>query len=141
MAQTFEKQSIGLEAAQKAAAVAVGEAAKLGLCVTVAVCDESGILKAMCRMDGAALITVQSAQDKAYTAAGFGLATIKWYPRIKDEPAVLNGLVPSIDRMIIYGGGVPIKVDNVVVGAVGVGGGSHKQDDEIATKAVEAISA
>jgi uncharacterized protein GlcG (DUF336 family) len=140
MAQTFEKRSIALEAAERAVAVAIEEAENLGLHVTVAVCDESGILKAMCRMDGAGLISVQSAQDKAYTAAESGMATIKWYSRIKDEPALLHGLAASMDRMVIYGGGVPIKIDNVVVGAVGVGGGSHKQDDEVATKAAEAIS-
>jgi uncharacterized protein GlcG (DUF336 family) len=140
MADTFEKKSIALESAERAIAVAVEEARKLGIRVTVAVCDESGVLKAFHRMDGAALITVQSAQDKAFTAAGMGMATIKWYPRIKDEPALLHGLTASIDRLVIYGGGVPIRVGDALVGAVGVGGGSHVQDDEIATKAAKSVS-
>jgi glc operon protein GlcG len=68
-----------------------------------------------------------------------GMSSIKWYSLIKDEPALLHGLVASIDRLVIYGGGVPIKVADEVVGAVGVGGGAHGQDDEIARKAVEAL--
>jgi uncharacterized protein GlcG (DUF336 family) len=140
MGLTFDKASIGLEAAERMITAAKQAAEEMGLKVSVAVCDESGVVKAMSRMDGAALITVQSAQDKAYTAAGFGVPTHKWYPRIKDEPALLHGLVGSIDRLVIYGGGVPIRIEDKVVGAIGVGGGSHHQDEEIASKAVSTVT-
>ena len=126
--------------AQSLVTEAIREARESGLVVTVAVCDESGVLKALSRMDGAALLTVASAQDKAYTAAGFGHASHKWYPMIKDDPALLHGIVGAIDRLVIFGGGVPIKVGGQVVGAIGVGGGTHNQDREIAEKAVKLVA-
>jgi hypothetical protein len=52
--------------------------------MAIAVVDDSGVLKAFSRMDGAPLLAV--AQDKAYTAAGFGLSTDGWFEFIKDDP-------------------------------------------------------
>ena len=136
---TFEKRSITLEAAQRVIAAALAEADKLGVKVAVTVLDESGVLKAFARDDAAALVNVQSSQDKAYTAVGLGMASHKWYPMIKDDPALLTGVVGAIDRLVIFGGGVPIKVDGHLVGAVGVGGGSHEQDRQIAEAGVDAL--
>jgi uncharacterized protein GlcG (DUF336 family) len=51
---------------------AEGKAHEMGHPFVIAVVDESGVLKAFSRMDGAALLAVQVAQDKAYTAIGFG---------------------------------------------------------------------
>ena len=79
MSTTFEKQSVTMETAHALIAAATA-AEQLRLAVSVAICDESGILKALARMDGAALLTVSSAQDKAYTAAGFGHPSHRWYP-------------------------------------------------------------
>jgi uncharacterized protein GlcG (DUF336 family) len=136
---TFEKQSVTMETAHALIAAATREAERMRLAVSVAICDESGILKALARMDGAALLTVSSAQDKAYTAAGFGHPSHRWYPIIKDDPALLHGVVGAIDRLVIFGGGIPLKIDRQVVGAIGVGGGSHNEDREIAEKAVSVV--
>jgi len=137
---TFSKPSISAGAAQAIVAKAKEEAAAKGLNISVAVVDESGLLKAFERMDGAALVTVASSQDKAYTAVGFGLASKKWYPMIKDDPALLHGVPAAMDRLVIFGGGVPLMVDGALVGAVGVGGGSHGQDHDIAEAAANAVS-
>ena len=56
-------------------------------------------------MDGAALVSVQVAQDKAYTAVGFGLATDAWHDFVKDDPPLAMGAAPGIDRLIVFGGG------------------------------------
>jgi glc operon protein GlcG len=136
---TFEKRSIGIEAAQRIIDAAFAEAEKLGIKVAVTVLDDSGVLKAFARADGAALVNIQSSQDKAYTAVGLGMASHQWYPMIKDDPALLAGVVGAIDRLVIFGGGVPIKVDGYLVGAVGVGGGSHEQDRQVAEAAVRAL--
>jgi uncharacterized protein GlcG (DUF336 family) len=136
---TFNKPSISNESALAIIAKAKEEAAAIGINVCVAVVDESGILKAFERMDGAALVTVASSQDKAYTAVGFGLASKSWYGMIKDDPALLHGVPAAMDRLVIFGGGVPLVVDGSLVGAVGVGGGSHHQDHDIADKASKAV--
>ena len=62
MADTFTKQSISHETAHKMVAAAVAKATELGIPQVVAVLDESGLLKAFCRMDGAALVSIEVAQ-------------------------------------------------------------------------------
>jgi uncharacterized protein GlcG (DUF336 family) len=113
----------------------------MGIAATIAVVDESGILRAFRRMDGAALVTVSSSQDKAFTAVGFGIPSHAWYPMIKDDPALLHGVPSSIERVVIFGGGIPIRVDGELVGGIGVGGGSHGQDREIAEAGLAALEA
>src|ERR1700691_1495055 len=73
--ETFQKASITLEAAQRMLAAAADKAEALGKGFVIALVDESGVLKAFARLDGAPLLSVQVAQDKAYTAAGSGIAT------------------------------------------------------------------
>ena len=57
----------------------------MGKGFAIAIVDDSGLLKAFQRMDGAPLISIQIAQDKAYTAAGFGIPSHGWYDFIKDD--------------------------------------------------------
>ena len=111
MTDVFEKTSVASELAQRMIAAAEAKAAELGVPMVIAVCDESGVLKAFSRMDGAALLSVQIAQDKAYTAIGFGMPTDGWHEFIKDDPPLAAGAVGGIDRLVIFGGGYPIRVD------------------------------
>ena len=75
MAATFERPSVTTELARAMIVAAEQRAAQMGHAFAIAVVDDSGVLKAFSRMDGAPLLAVQVAQDKAYTAVGFGLAT------------------------------------------------------------------
>ena len=126
------KLTVSAGAAQRIIDAGIAEATRMGIAACIAVVDESGILRAFHRMDGAALVTVSSSQDKAFTAVGFGIPSHAWYPMIKDDPALLHGVPSAIERIVIFGGGVPITVDGQLVGGVGVGGGSHDQDRQIA---------
>ena len=137
MAQTFGKQSISAEVAQKMVAAAVAKAEKLGVPQVVAVLDESGLLKAFCRMDGAPLVSIDVSQNKAYTAL-FGMPSHEFFNFIKDDPALLAG-VPHIPRIATFGGGLPIQIDGAVVGGIGVSGGSVEQDIECAQAGLDAI--
>ncbi|MGH3184750.1 MAG: GlcG/HbpS family heme-binding protein, partial [Streptosporangiaceae bacterium] len=65
---TAELAKAMIEAAER-------KAAEMGHPFVIAIVDDSGVLKAFSRMDGAPLLSVQVAQDKAYTAVGFGIAT------------------------------------------------------------------
>ena len=132
MTDVFEKASVASELAQRMIAAAEAKAAELGVPMVIAVCDESGVLKAFSRMDGAALLSVQIAQDKAYTAIGFGMPTDGWHEFIKNDPPLASGAVGGIDRLVIFGGGYPISVDERIVGAIGVSGGHYTQDMEVA---------
>jgi len=75
---------------------------------------------------------VQIAQDKAYTAAGFGLSTDGWHEFVKDDPPLALGAAAGIDRLIVFGGGFPITIDGKIVGAIGVSGGHYTQDMDVA---------
>src|ERR1700746_23050 len=132
MSDVFEKASVSSELAQRVVAAAEAKANEIGVPMVIAVCDESGVLKAFSRMDGAALLSVQIAQDKAYTAVGFGLPTGGWHDFIKDDPPLASGAVGGIDRLVIFGGGFPITVDDRIGGARGVSGGHYSQDSEVA---------
>jgi uncharacterized protein GlcG (DUF336 family) len=135
----FGKTSVSSELARRMIAAAEAKAAELGVPMVIAVCDESGVLKAFSRMDEAALLSVRIAQDKAYTAVGFGMPTDAWHDFIKDDPPLAAGAVGGIDRLVIFGGGYPIKVGDRIVGAIGVSGGHYTQDMEVAQAGLAAI--
>jgi uncharacterized protein GlcG (DUF336 family) len=141
VAQTFPKASISTEAAHQAIAAAEAKATDIGVPMDIAIVDDSGILKAFSRMDGAALLSVQIAQDKAYTAVGFGMPTHDWHGFIKDDPPLADGATAGIDRLVIFGGGYPITLDGQVVGAIGVSGGHYTQDQQVAEAGLAAIGA
>jgi len=139
MAETFQKQSISSELAHRMIAAAEQKAAEMGHPFVIAIVDESGVLKALSRMDGAPLLSVQVAQDKAYTAAGFGLSTDAWHDFIKNDPPLAAGAPSGIARLIIFGGGYPIKIGGQVVGGIGVSGGHYTQDMDVARAALALV--
>jgi uncharacterized protein GlcG (DUF336 family) len=136
----FEKKSVGSAIAQRMTEAGVAKAWELGNAFTIAFVDESGVLRHLERMDGAPLISVQIAQDKAYTAAGFGIPSHGWYDFIKDDPPIAIGAREGIDRLVIFGGGLPVTLNNQVIGAVGVSGGHYSKDMEVGQGAIDAAS-
>ena len=138
MADTVTRQSISLDAAQRVIAAAQAKATEMGLPMVIAVVDESGTLKAFSRMDGAALLSVDIAKDKAYTAIAFGIPTDAWFDFIKDDPPLLHGIT-KVPRLMVFGGGYPLKVGDAIVGGIGVSGGHYHQDMEVAQAGVAAL--
>jgi uncharacterized protein GlcG (DUF336 family) len=132
MADTFPKASISTELARRIVEAAEAKANEMGIPFVIAIVDESGVLKAFSRMDGAALLSVQVAQDKAYTAVGFGLPTDGWFDFIKDDEPLSAGATAGIDRLVVFGGGFPIDIGGTRVGAIGVSGAHWSQDMEVA---------
>ena len=83
-------------------------------------------------MDGAALLSVQIAQDKAYTAISFGgMASHEWFDFVKNDPPLLHGIIKT-DRLIVFGGGYAIKAGGEIIGGIGVSGGHYSEDMEVA---------
>ena len=139
MPNTIQVETLTAGGAQACLEAATAKAEVLGVPVCIAVVDNAGRLLAFRRMDGAATLSIQLAQDKAYTVTAFGLPTADWYGLIADEPALLHGIVKA-DRLMIFGGGVPVKVNGQIVGAVGASGGSADEDTQIATAGAGAVS-
>ncbi|MDN3019414.1 heme-binding protein [Paenibacillus sp. BSR1-1] len=117
---------------------AISKAKELDIKICIAIVDDGGNLFGFLKMDEANLLPAQIAQTKAYAALGFGLPTADWYPMIKDEPAVLHGLVQT-DRMTFLGGGLPIFIEGQLIGGIGVSGGTTEQDTECAQTALKVI--
>jgi uncharacterized protein GlcG (DUF336 family) len=137
---TTVQQNVSASAARRLIDAARAHGDGLGKAFTIAVVDASGVLKALERMDGAPLISIQIAQDKAYTAVGFGIPSHAWHDFIKDDPPLAAGAPTGIDRLVIFGGGFPLVVDGAVVGAIGVSGGHYSEDAAVAEAALAALS-
>ena len=132
--------TVRLAAAQRAVAAALVEAERLAVDVCVAASDSAGHLLAFARMDRAPLLCGQIAQDKAFSVASFGgLPTGEWWRLLESEPALLHGIVKT-DRLIVFGGGVPLVSEGRTVGGIGVSGGSSEQDVRIAEAGAAVLS-
>lgn len=127
MANLMTKHSISSELAQKMIDAAVAKAKELGVTENVAILDDGGNLKAFGRMDGAPILTIGIAQNKAYTAL-LGVSTQDLSNFIQSDPSLLAGM-PTVPRVAAWGGGFPIKVNGEVVGAIGVSGAPLVQND------------
>lgn len=136
--KTIVKQSISTDSARTLIQAAEAKALEMGVPVAIAVVDESGLLKALSRMDGTVPSSIEMAQNKAYTAVVFSVPTDQWFDFIKDDGALLHGL-PQTPRMVIIGGGYPIVHEGAIVGAIGVSGGHYSQDMEIAQAALASL--
>jgi glc operon protein GlcG len=131
--------SVSAASAQQALSAARQMAEDLQVPVCIAVADHAGHLVAFERMDGAPLMSAQLAQDKAYSVCAFhGLPTHEWWSMLESEGALRAGIVKT-DRLVIFGGGAPIRWDGNLVGAVGISGGSEEQDTQIATAAADKV--
>lgn len=135
MSKVVSKSSISVETARSLIEAAEKAALNLGVPMAIAIVDESGILKSFSRMDGAPLLGVQLAQDKAYTAVSFGIPTHAWFDFIKNDPPLLHGIVKT-PRLVVYGGGYPITIGKSIVGGIGVSGGHYHQDMKVAESAM-----
>src|ERR1700722_13797387 len=111
MEKTFAKRCITGDLAVKMIDPVIAKAKAIGVPQIVAILDESGLLKAFCRMDGAPLISIEVAQNKAYTAL-MGAPSQEFFERIKNDPALVAG-VPHIPRIVTFGGGLPIRIDEM----------------------------
>ena len=137
MPNTLKKLSISSELAQKMVNAAVAKARELGVAENVAILDDGGNLKAFSRMDGAPIPTIEMAQNKAYTAL-LGVSTQDFFNFIQGDPSLLAG-IPTLSRIAAWGGGLPIKVDGELVGAIGVSGAPTVQNDVDCARAALAV--
>ncbi len=127
MRLTQPSLALSAEAAFTAVGAAVKAAEALGVRVNVAVVDAGGNLLAFLRCPGAFLHSIGIATDKAYTAASFGFPSGEWAALLQGDRDLRDGL-RQVPRLVMIGGGLPIAVEGVVVGGIGVSGASEQQD-------------
>ena len=123
---------VKLEDARRIIASAEKKAVEIGQPMNIAVADEGGNLVAHVRMDGAWLGSVDISIKKAYTSRAFDVAT-KDLATHSQSGGQFFGIHASNDgKIMIFAGGVPLKKNGKVVGAIGVSGGSGEQDHAVA---------
>lgn len=138
---SVQQHVIEWSGAHAAVGAAARAAADAGVPVNVAVVDCSGLLAGFARMAGAPLHSVEIAIDKAYTAASFGVGTSRWNEILRaHSDAVRDGLLRR-PRFVAFGGGLPIRLGDEVIGGIGVSGGSEEQDALFARVGLAAIGA
>jgi len=137
IANVVTKHSISSELAQKMVDEAMAKARQLGVAENVAILDDGGNLKAFGRMDGAPILCIEMAQNKAYTAL-FGVSTQDFFNFIQGDPSLLAG-IPTLSRVAAWGGGFPIKVNGEVVGAIGLSGAPTVENDVECARAALAL--
>ena len=131
---------ITLKDAQKIIAAAEDKAAEIGQPMNIAVADAGGNLIAHARMDGAWLGSIDISIKKAYTSRAFDIST-KDLAGHSQSGGQFFGIHASNDgRIMIFAGGVPLKRDGKVIGAIGVSGGSGEQDHAVAEAGAAAFA-
>ena len=140
MANSIAKRTIAAETVTRMIAAAQNKSREMKKAMCIAITNEAGQLKGFLAMDGAPHLSIQIAQDKAFTASAFGIATHVWYDFIKNDPPLLHGITHT-PRLIIFGGGYPILDEGQLVGAIGVSGGHYSDDMEVARAALDAVGA
>ena len=139
-AQVLQERNVSLAIAQEIAQGAVDACAAKNFNVTATVVDRSGVVRAALRADRAGPHTVEASRRKAFTSASARNTTSAILEGSGSNPAARN--LGQIDGFLLIGGGVPIKVGDEVVGAVGVGGapGGHL-DEECANAGIAKAAA
>ncbi len=134
-AQTLDKKVLSLEAAKKIAAAAEHAAREKGVGVVIAVVDDGGHLILLHRLDDTQVASVNVGIGKARTAAIYRRPSKEFEDQIRAGRVAALALADSTPLQ----GGVPIRVDGKVVGAVGVSGDTPQVDESIALAGAKAL--
>ena len=137
-AATRTEKTLTLDLAQQVASASVAACAASGYAVTATVVDRSGGVRAVLRADTAGPHTLAASERKAWTSASARNTTLAMMEAAQKNPAAAN--LVHIPGYLLLGGGVPVKVGNEVIGAVGVGGapGGHL-DEQCAMAALDKV--
>ena len=135
-----QASNLGLAEAQKALQVIQAELIARGKAAVIVAADSHGELIALLRMDGAPLQSITIAMNKAYTAARAQKPTRDIGQKVRDAENGFDIAYYGDPRFIGWGGGVPVRVNGQVVGAVAVSGLPETEDMQVAALGAAAIT-
>jgi uncharacterized protein GlcG (DUF336 family) len=130
---------MNLEHARKIIAAAEKKAQEIGQPMNIAVVDAGGNLVAHVRMDNAWIGSVDISINKAWTSRAFDISTKDLAEHSQSGNQFFGIHASNHGRVMIFAGGIPLKRDGKVVGAVGVSGGSGAQDHTVAEAGAAAL--
>jgi uncharacterized protein GlcG (DUF336 family) len=120
------QKNVSFAMAETIANAAMAQCQSMGFKVSVSVLDRDGLVVVMLRGDGAGLHTPEGSDRKAYTARTYGSPSANFAKRVLSDPGYAQAV--QYTRVLALGGGLPIKVGDEVIGAVGVSGSPGKDD-------------
>lgn len=135
-----QAEGLTLAAARAIVAAVQAVARELGVAMSCAVVDSGDQLVAFERMDGADLVGITLARDKAFTALVNRMPTRDLAPIVQPGAEFYGYASIAGGRTIVFAGGMPLERDGVLVGAVGVSGGDALQDQRAADVGVAAFA-
>jgi uncharacterized protein GlcG (DUF336 family) len=115
------------------------KASEIGVDMDIAVVDESGMLLAFYRMDGAKITSIDVAINKAFTAACTRKGTHEYAKSAGAGGPAFGIHASNGGRFTIFGGGLPVMVEGQCVGGVGCSSGSAEQDQSVAQAGIDAL--
>ncbi len=123
---------VTLADARRVIAAAEEKAAEIGQPMNIAVADSGGNLVAHVRMDGAWLGSIDISIKKAWTSRAFDITTQDLAANSQSGDQFFGIHASNNGKVMVFAGGIPLKQDGKVVGAIGVSGGSGEQDHSVA---------
>jgi uncharacterized protein GlcG (DUF336 family) len=130
---------VNLADAKRVIAAAEKKAAEIGQPMNIAVADEGGNIVAHVRMDGAWIGSIDISQKKAYTSRAFDISTKDLASHSQSGGQFFGIHASNNGKIMVFAGGIPLKREGKVVGAVGVSGGSGDQDHAVADAGAKAF--
>jgi uncharacterized protein GlcG (DUF336 family) len=132
---------MNLKLAKSTLSTAVSKAREMGRSCSIAIVDDNGWLVALHRMDGAPIPTAEIARDKAWTAAVFQMSSsnVSCFGDPKIPGSGFN-LQNWNERLTTIPGGIPIRNEGRLIGAIGVCSGTPEEDVIICQKVIEEMS-
>jgi uncharacterized protein GlcG (DUF336 family) len=131
---------MSLALARKVIAAAERKAQTIKQPMNIAVVDEGGNLVAHVRMDGAWIGSIDISINKAFTSRAFDIATKDLAEHTQSGGQFFGIHVSNRGRIMIFAGGIPLRQDGKVIGAIGVSGGSGEQDHAVAEAGTAVVS-
>ncbi|OZB92900.1 heme-binding protein [Paenibacillus sp. XY044] len=132
MKMTLDLAKVLLEAAEK-------KAKEMGLAEDIAIVDDGANLVAFHRMDHARIGGIDIAQNKAWTSVALQMPTSNLSKAAQPGQPSFGINTTNQGRVVILGGGIPLKAGDVIIGGIGVSGGTSEQDIQVAEAAVQAF--
>jgi uncharacterized protein GlcG (DUF336 family) len=131
---------ITLGDARRVIAVAEAKALEIGQPMNIAVVDAGGNLVSHVRMDGAWIGSIDISINKAFTARAFDIETAQLAKNSQPGQQFFGIHASNHGRVMIFAGGIPLRRNGAVIGAIGVSGGDGKQDQTVATAGATVFS-
>jgi ATP:cob(I)alamin adenosyltransferase len=123
------------ELCDKLRQAAQSESAVIGAPVSLAIADDGGNPVYFYRLPGAPLVSIEVAHNKAYTAVAMKQASGDLYDMAMPGGS-LHGINTADPKIVVFGGGFPLFINDRLAGGIGISGGTVPEDERIGRRVV-----